>query len=185
MRIFSQRATPIGPKTVSPDEAVRARLFGWMRDDLGSIMIETTLGFMIMMTMVLGIIECSMMAYTFSVMEESAREGVRYASVHGIDSASCEGPSSGCDATAANVVSDVKAYAATFTSGLSGMTVTVTYPDSASTATSRVKVAISCTYSPVFHFPGPRIYCRSLRREGSCTDYVDSKKSNGRIDWSS
>jgi hypothetical protein len=94
------------------------------------------------------------MAYTFSVMEEAAREGVRYASVHGIDSATCEGPSSGCDATAANVVSDVKAYAGTYTSGLSGMTVTVTYPDSASTATSRVKVALSCTYSPVFHFPG-------------------------------
>ena len=117
-------------------------------------MVETTLGFMIMMTMILGIIECSMMGYTFSVMEDSAREGVRYATVHGIDSASCNGPSSGCDATAANVVSDVKAYANTFTSGLTGMTVTVTYPDGVSTATSRVKVALSCTYAPVFHFPG-------------------------------
>jgi Flp pilus assembly protein TadG len=154
MRLFFQRVNSISPETVLPGETVSAGLFGWMRDDLGSIMIETTLGFMVMMTMVLGIMECSMMAYTFSVMEEAAREGVRYASVHGIDSASCEGPSSGCDATAANVISDVKAYAGTFTGSLSGMTVTVTYPDSASTATSRVKVALSCTYAPVFHFPG-------------------------------
>jgi Flp pilus assembly protein TadG len=154
MRKFFQRATSIGPETVSPGEAASGGLFGWMRDERGSIMIETTLGFMVMMTMVLGIIECSMMAYTFSVMEDAAREGVRYATVHGIDSASCNGPSSGCDATAANVVSDVKAYAGTFTSSLSTMTVTVTYPDGASTATSRVKVALSCTYQPVFHFPG-------------------------------
>jgi len=154
MRNFFQRATSIGPETVSPGEEVSTGLFGWVRDERGSIMIETALGFMIMMTMVLGIMECSMMAYTFSIMEDAAREGVRYATVHGIDSASCNGPSSGCDATAANVISDVKAYAATFTGGLTGMTVTVTYPDGASTATSRVKVALSCTYQPVFHFPG-------------------------------
>jgi Flp pilus assembly protein TadG len=154
MRKFFQRAKSIGPEAVSPGEKANTGLFRRLREDCGSIMIETTLGFMILMTMVLGILECSMMAYTFSVMEDSAREGVRYATVHGIDSSSCAGPSSGCDATAANVVSDVKAYAKTFTGGLNTMTVTVTYPDGASTATSRVKVALSCTYQPVFHFPG-------------------------------
>jgi len=154
MRKFFQRATSIDPEGFSPGQKDRAGLFGWLRDERGSIMIETALGFMIMMTMVLGIMECSMMAYTYSVMEDSAREGVRYATVHGIDSSSCNGPSSGCDATAANVVSDVKTYAQTFTGGLNTMTVTVTYPDGGSTATSRVKVALSCTYQPVFHFPG-------------------------------
>jgi len=154
MRKFFQRAPSIDPETVSPEEGARFGLLGWMRDECGSIMIETALGYMIMMTMVLGIIECSMMAYTFSVMEDAAREGVRYASVHGTNSPSCNGPSSGCDANATNVSNDVKTYANTFTNGLTGMTVTVTYPDGASTATSRVKVALSCTYSPVFHFPG-------------------------------
>ena len=154
MRKFFQRAACIGPERVSSGEEARAGFFGWIRDDRGSIMIETTLGFMIMMTMVLGIMECSMMAYSYTVMEDSAREGVRYATVHGINSATCNGPSSGCDATAANVIADVKAYAATFAGGLSTMTVTVTYPDGTSTATSRVKVALSCNYSPVFHFPG-------------------------------
>jgi Flp pilus assembly protein TadG len=154
MRHFLQRATSSSPEAVSPDQGVRAGLFGWVRDECGSIMIETALGYMVMMTMVLGIIECSMMAYTFSVMEDSAREGVRYASVHGSNSPSCNGPSTGCDATAANVISDVKTYANTYTNGLTGMTVTVTYPDGTSTGTSRVTVALSCTYAPVFHFPG-------------------------------
>jgi hypothetical protein len=75
--------------------------------------------------------------------------------VHGLDSSSCSGPSSGCgDSTAANVVSDVKTYAGTFAGNVGSMTVTVTYPDGTSTAMSRVKVAISYSYAPIFHVPG-------------------------------
>ncbi len=110
---------------------------------------------MMMMTMVLTIIECCMMAYTYSVIEDAAREGVRYASIHGTDSASCSGPSSGCgDSSGANVVSDVTQYAGTYSNRVGGMSVTVTWPDGTSTATSRVQVAIRYTYQPISHFPG-------------------------------
>jgi Flp pilus assembly protein TadG len=153
MRKLFQRAIAVDAESSAPSRKARTGLAALMSDECGAIMVETTLGFMIMMTMVLGILECSMMAYTYSVMEDSAREGVRFASVHGTDSSSCQGPSSGCDATAANVSADVKAYASTFTSGLKTMTVTVTYPDGLSTATSRVKVALSVTYQPIFHIP--------------------------------
>jgi Flp pilus assembly protein TadG len=153
MRKFFQRAIPVDPESPAPSRKARTGLAALLGDECGAIMVETTLGFMILMTMVLGILECSMMAYTYSVMEDSAREGVRYASVHGTDSSTCQGPSTGCDSTAASTVADVKAYAGTFTSGLSTMTVTVTYPDGLSTATSRVKVALSVTYQPIFHIP--------------------------------
>ncbi len=124
-------------------------------DERGSIVIETALGFMITMTMVLGIIECCMQAYTYGVLEDATREGVRYASIHGTDSSTCSGPSSGCaDSTAANVVTDVKNYAANFAGNLSAMTVTVTYPDASSSAGSRVQVEITYTYAPIFHTPG-------------------------------
>jgi Flp pilus assembly protein TadG len=125
-----------------------------MGDESGSITIETAVSFMIMMTMILGIMEFCMMGYTYAVLEESAREGVRYAIIHGVDSSACAGPSSGCDATAANVVLDVKNYAESFAGNVSAMTVNVTYPDGTSTGTSRVQVAISYTYQPIFHFPG-------------------------------
>lgn len=153
MRNFFRRAKSIDPERSSPGEEAGTGLLGWMKDESGAIMIETVLCFMVMITMVLGIIECSIMAYTYSVMEDAAREGVRYATVHGINSPSCNGPSSGCDATAANVVSDVRAYAGAFTGSLAGMNVAVNYLDGASTATSRVRVTVSGTYQPVFHFP--------------------------------
>jgi Flp pilus assembly protein TadG len=122
--------------------------------DRGTVAIETAVGFMLMMAMLLGIMECSVMGYTYAVLEESAREGVRYAIVHGADSSSCNGPSTGCDATAANVIADVHAYANTFAGTITGMSVVVTYPDGVSTGTSRVKVAITQTYVSVFHIPG-------------------------------
>ncbi len=126
----------------------------WQRED-GSILIETALTFTMMITMVLVIVECSMMVYTYSVIEEAAREGVRYASIHGADSASCSGPSTGCgDSSGTNVVTAVTNYAGTYSGKLAGMNVTVTWPDGASTATSRVQVAIRYTYQPMFHFPG-------------------------------
>ena len=131
-----------------------SRFVAMLRCERGAVAIETSVGFMVMMGMVLGIMECSVMGYTYAVLEESAREGVRYAIVHGSDSSSCSGPSTGCDATAANVIADVKAYANTFAGTISGMSVSVTYPDGASTGTSRVKVSITDTYVSVFHIPG-------------------------------
>ena len=130
------------------------RFVAMLRCERGAIAIETSVGFMVMMAMLLGIMECSVMGYTYAVLEESAREGVRYAIVHGADSSSCNGPSPGCDATAANVIADVKAYGNTFAGTISGMSVVVTYPDGVSTGTSRVKVAITDTYVSVFHIPG-------------------------------
>lgn len=127
----------------------------FVRADEGSILIETALGFMLTMTMVLGIVEGCMMVYTFSVLEDAAREGVRYAAIHGTNSTSCSGPSTGCaDSAGALVVSDVTAYARLFAGNLTGMTVSVTYPDNASSAASRVQVAITYTYVPLFKYPG-------------------------------
>jgi Flp pilus assembly protein TadG len=124
-----------------------------LRDDEGALIVETAFGFMILMAMIMGIMECSMRAYTYSVLAEAAREGVRYASVHGTDSTSCMGPSTGCDAKAGNVVTDVKTFASTYVS-TTGMSVSVSYPDSASTGTSRVQVSVTQLYSPIFPYPG-------------------------------
>jgi Flp pilus assembly protein TadG len=129
-------------------------LFSRLRDDSGAFMIEMACGFMILMTMVIGIMECSMMAYAYTIVEESAREGVRYASTHGSDSGTCQGPSTGCDSGAAAVIADVKRYATGFSGTLSNMTVTVNYPDGTSTGTSRVQVIVTDVYSPIFKFPG-------------------------------
>jgi Flp pilus assembly protein TadG len=140
------------PKPLLPLGTIR-RL---RQDESGAVAIETAASFMLVITLVFGIIEFSMMIYTYGVMAEAARHGVRYASIHGADSSTCSGPSTGCsDPTAANVVNDVNTFAAKFIKTMSGAVVQVSYPDAGgSTVPSRVTVAITYTYQPLFRFPG-------------------------------
>ena len=129
--------------------------FRILRDEDGSVLIETALSLMLIMTVVLGIIECCMMVYSYSVYADAARQGVRYAIVHGTASSSCSGPSSGCaDSAGANVAALVKSYASSYTAPVAGLTVLATYPDHSSAAPSRVMVTVTYTYIPLFHMPG-------------------------------
>jgi len=95
------------------------------------------------------------MVYTYGVLAEAARHGVRYATIHGTDSTLCSGPSTGCsDASGINVVSDVTTFAGNFIHNVSAMTVLVSYPESTgSNASSLVTVAITYTYVPIFKLP--------------------------------
>jgi len=143
-------------KRVRTLSCARHSLAGLRKDEGGAVMLETAASFMLVITLVLGIIEFSMMIYTYGVMSEAARHGVRYATLHGTDSSTCSGPSTGCtDPTAANVVNDVNTFAGSFLPTMSGATVQVSYPDAGgSTVPSRVTVSITYTYQPLFHFPG-------------------------------
>lgn len=138
------------------------------RSESGSVAIETALSFMLVITLVLGLIELCVMTYTYSVLADAARHGVRYATIHGASSSSCSGPSVGCaDSSAANVVNDVTTYANNFARNISGMTVQVTYPDAGgSTTPSRVTVGITYTYQPMFHVlgSGPAFHVSSQGR---------------------
>jgi len=126
-----------------------------VRGDAGSMLIETALSFVLMMSFVLGIIECCMMAYTYSVYSDAARQAVRYAPFHGADSSNCSGPSAGCgDQAGANVVNYATSYAQPFRALITGMTVAVAYPDGSSAAPSRVSVTIQYSYKPLFGLPG-------------------------------
>ena len=63
-------------------------------DERGSV--ETAIAYLLGIAAVLGIVELAMMCYTFGVVSEAARAGVRYASIHGADSSNCSGPTHGC-----------------------------------------------------------------------------------------
>lgn len=124
------------------------------RDTDGGIMIEMSLGFLTMVIMLFAVIEGCMMSYTYSLLMDGAKEGVRYACVHGTDAAICVGPSPGCDTTAEAVTNDVTSYISGLGANVSGMSVSTTYPDGVSTGTSRVQVTITYTYKPMFKIPG-------------------------------
>ena len=128
---------------------------GHVRAEEGSLLVETALSLLIVIPMVFWMFEMCMLTYTYSVLGDAARQGVRYAIVHGTDSGNCSGPSSGCaDSSAANVKSVVTTAAGFSFHDLSKMTVQVTYPDLASNPPSRVNVTINYTYVPYIKLPG-------------------------------
>jgi Flp pilus assembly protein TadG len=150
-------------KFLWPTRFTSGRLFrksnahGWQlrHSEDGSLMVETAMALLVVMPLVFWLFEICMLTYTYSVLGDAARQGIRYAIVHGTDSAVCSGPSTGCgDSVGANVSAVVKKAAAYSFHNLSNMQVSVTYPDASSSPPSRVAVAISYTYVPYIQLPG-------------------------------
>ena len=119
----------------------------------GAAQIEFVLSFLIVMFVVFWIFELSGAVYTYCVLANAAKEGVRYAIVHGTGNSGCNGPSSGCDSTAAGVVSRVRDYAGYTLHDVSGLQVNVTYLDASSDPPSRVNVQVVYPYIPYFILP--------------------------------
>jgi Flp pilus assembly protein TadG len=129
--------------------------FEFFPSECGSMLIEFALSVWTLFLLTFLIFEFCMTVYTYSVLTNAAREGVRYAIVHGSDSASCSGPGSGCtDASGSNVSAVVKSYATVTFHDMSGMTVTPAWPDGTATPSSRVVVNISYPYVAYLTLPG-------------------------------
>ncbi|MGH9617678.1 MAG: TadE/TadG family type IV pilus assembly protein [Acidobacteriaceae bacterium] len=132
----------------------RKRARGRFSSEEGSLVIETALSLLVVVPLVFWFFELCMMTYTYSVLGDAARQGVRYAIVHGTDSGNCSGPSIGCaDLSGANVVAVVDNAAAMSFHNLSDMTVQVSYPDLSSAPSSRVNVTVDYTYVPYIKLP--------------------------------
>lgn len=118
-------------------------------NDSGAALIEFSISILVLLFLIFWTFELSMMMYSYVVMGDAAKEGVRYAIVHGLASGSCSGPSTGCaDSTGANVVSVVKTYAANSLHNTSAIVVQANYLDSSSAAPSRIQIKVAYTYIP-------------------------------------
>jgi len=121
----------------------------------GSATLETALALIVGIPFCLYAFETCMMTYTEGVLADATRMSVRYAIVHGTDSSNCSGPSKGCaDSTGANVQDIVTDDAAVSLHNMSGLVVSVSYPDGTSTPGSHVLVQSSYPYVPYFALPG-------------------------------
>jgi len=146
---------------------LRRRTWEIAHDEKGSALVEFPLSVWMLLLMVFLIFEFSMTVYTYSVLGDAAREGVRYAVVHGTDNSNCSGPSSGCgDSSGSNVTAVVNSYAAVSFHNTSGMTVTASWPDGTSTPTSRVVVTINYPYIPYLEIPGFNAPTMKVTAEG-------------------
>jgi Flp pilus assembly protein TadG len=123
----------------------------------GQAMLEFLLSFMVVMVFIFFCFEMIMVLYSYNVLANAAKEGVRYAVVNGSNSGSPAGPSSGtsadCSTNITAVTNVVKNYAGLSFHNTSAMTVNVCYLDGNNVAPSRVQVTIHYPYVPYFKLP--------------------------------
>jgi Flp pilus assembly protein TadG len=127
----------------------------------GQAQVEFALTIVFVMLLILASIEATVMIYTYTVLADAAKEGVRYAIVHGtgVGASDCSGPGGGgvaCgDSGGANVTAKVNQYTALSFHDNRAMTVTPSYPDASSVAPNRVRVTVSYVYQPIFGLSWP------------------------------
>ena len=136
------------------------------KNEKGQATVEFALTVVLLMLFIVGFLELVTMVYTYNVLAGSAKEGVRYAMVHGSNNATPSGPTSGaagsppCTTSSANVgavQTAVKNYAGVSFHDISAMTVNVCYFDGDNQASHRVQVAVHYPYQPFFGLGWPTV----------------------------
>ena len=122
----------------------------------GQSSVEFALTIVFVMIVIFWTVELSMYVYTYSVLANAAKEGVRYAVVHGCgtNSGTCCGTCTpACaDPAGANIVTQVTNFAQLSFHDVSAMTVNVNYLDGTAKSPNRVQVTVQYTYKPYFSF---------------------------------
>lgn len=140
------------------------------RRDGGQAMVEFALTLVLLMLLMFALLELSIFIYTYSVLANAAKEGVRYAIVHGADNGTPSGPSSGsassppCTASSSNVtnvVNQAKNFAGFSMLSTSNVNVFVCYLDGDNKLNSLVEVTVNYVYRPLFGFNWPSVTVRA------------------------
>ena len=120
-------------------------------------MVEFLLSLMLLMILVFFCFEMFMMVYSYNVIADAAKVGLRMAVVSGSNSASPAGPASGatsdCSTNVSGIQNIVRNYALATFHDVSAMTVNVCYLDGNNAPPSRVQVRVHYVYRPYFKLP--------------------------------
>jgi Flp pilus assembly protein TadG len=136
------------------------------RREGGQAIVEFALTVILLMLLMFALLELSIFIYTYSVLANAAKEGVRYAIVHGVNNGSPSGPSSGptssppCTASSTNVtdvVNQTRNFAGFSLLSKSNVNVFVCYLDGNNKLNSLVQVSVSYLYRPLFGFNWPSL----------------------------
>ena len=132
---------------------MRIRAMDRLREDRGSSLIEFCLISVMLVIVLLGVVEMGRMVLVYTTIANAAREGARYAIVHGADQfVSPSGPGDPC--TCPDVQTVVKNFASAGLLNTDSLTITVSYPDGHNTAGSPVSVKVTYPYDPLVNYFG-------------------------------
>src|SRR6267143_961913 len=131
------------------------------RRQRGQAAVEFLFTVLFVMLFVLAFVELVLLIFSYNVLADSAKEGVRFAIVHGTKSLSCNGPGDPanatitCDNTKAGVKTAVTTYANRSGQSIPNANITVTYANPAGGAACSkpgcsVEVQVAHVYRPFF-----------------------------------
>lgn len=143
------------------------------RTERGQAQVEFALVIVFLMILVLASLELVSLIHTYNAVADAAKEGVRYAVVHGTNNSAPSGPSCPCtdiDGPAAppgtvpgygSGYGVVQTYAQYGLHDITGITVNVSYPDTANAPANkppnRVQVRVAYPYRPFFNLGWPTL----------------------------
>lgn len=118
----------------------------------GQASVEFLLTIILVAVAIVWVFELVMLIYSYNVFADAAKEGVRYAVVHGSGNSASSGPLSGSASDCTTNVTAVKAvvlnYAKYSFHDVSGAAVTVCYLDGTNQPPNRVRVTVSYPFIP-------------------------------------
>jgi Flp pilus assembly protein TadG len=122
----------------------------WGRDEGAQSLVEFALVLPVFLLIVFGIIDLARAVWEENELAFAAREGTRYAIVHGASATTPSGPGS-AGYTAGPPVSDTNVTNAVliYTIGIPGVTVTPNWVDGNNLRNSRVSVDVSAAFLPL------------------------------------
>jgi Flp pilus assembly protein TadG len=120
-----------------------SRAIGQWSGNEGSSLVEFAVSVPVLLTFFFGLIQVSIASYTRAAISECAREGTRYAMVHGSTCETASGAS--CTLTAPAIESYVSSIPWPNLGG-GGMTVIANYPDINESPGSRVQVTVTYVF---------------------------------------
>ncbi len=130
----------------------------------GQAMVEFMLVTVFLLILFVSVLQMILLMHAYNTLADAAKEGVRYAIVHGTGNSNCSGPNSSAictspDTTGAKVVSTVTNFAALSFQRIQTGEVTVSYsanPVACSAPGCLVSVKVSHAYTPVFGLGWPK-----------------------------
>jgi Flp pilus assembly protein TadG len=123
----------------------------FQNDERGQAAIEFALVIGLLVILMVSMLEMTIFLYNYAVLTDAAKEGIRYAMVHGSSGTNPSGTGGPCGTTTSGgTFTAVQAYAAASLHNVSNMNVNVCYSDGNNNPGSRVQVSVSYPYSPLF-----------------------------------
>jgi Flp pilus assembly protein TadG len=127
----------------------RLKIRGFRNDDRAQALVEFALVMPIFLLLVTGILDVARAVWQENTLAYAAREGTRYAIVHGASGSPIVGPCTNCLNPVSNNLANVTNAVTSNAIGVYNIDVTINYPDGGNNRNNRVSVDVSAPFVPL------------------------------------